>query len=78
VAGKESEDRADEIRAAAIERMDEKLAEEIERLVRLQEMNHPVREEEIAMVRAAQVELKKYLTETPLRVDSVRLILAMA
>ena len=41
-------------------------------------MHHPVREEEIEMVRSAQVELKKYLADTPLRIDSVRLILAMA
>jgi hypothetical protein len=41
-------------------------------------MQHPVRQDEIAMLQAAQVELKKYLTDTPLRVDSVRLILAMA
>ncbi len=78
VASKESEERADEIRAAAIERMEEELAAHIERLVRLREMNHPVRDEEIEMVRAAQGELKKYLADTPLRIDSVRLILAMA
>ena len=41
-------------------------------------MNHPGRKEEIEMVGAGQVELKKYLTDTPLRIDSVRLILAMA
>ena len=58
--------------------MDAKLIEEIERLERLRELNHPVREEEIEMVRNAQMELKKHLTDTPLRVDSVRLILAMA
>nr|MBP6784154.1 hypothetical protein [Verrucomicrobiales bacterium] len=67
-----------EIRAAAMERMQEKIGEEAERLIRLQEMQHPVRQDEIAMLQAAQVELKKYLTDTPLRVDSVRLILAMA
>lgn len=78
VANRESETVADEIRAAAIERMDEKIGEEVERLIRLQEMQHPVRQDEIAMLQAAQVELKKYLTDTPLRVDSVRLILAMA
>ena len=78
VAGKESEGLADEIRVAAIERMNEELAADIERLIRLKEMHHPVREEEIEMVRSAQVELKKYLADTPLRIDSVRLILAMA
>ena len=58
--------------------MNEELAADIERLIRLKEMHHPVREEEIEMVRSAQVELKKYLADTPLRIDSVRLILAMA
>jgi hypothetical protein len=58
--------------------MEEKLGEEINRLERLREMNHPVREEELTLLRQAGMDLKKYLTETPLRIDSVRLILAMA
>ncbi|MBP6600438.1 MAG: DEAD/DEAH box helicase family protein [Verrucomicrobiales bacterium] len=78
IAGNESEKVAQEIRAGAIERMEEKLGEEIKRLERLQEMKHPVRKEEITLLRQAEADLKKYLTETPLRVDSVRLILAMA
>ena len=78
VAGNESEKIAEEIRSSAIERMEEKLGEEINRLERLREMNHPVREEELTLLRQAGMDLKKYLTETPLRIDSVRLILAMA
>ncbi|MCB1204765.1 MAG: DEAD/DEAH box helicase family protein [Verrucomicrobiae bacterium] len=77
VAQQESEVVAREIREAAIERMNEALGEEIERLERLRGMDHPVREEEITLVAEAQTELARYLAETPLRVDSVRLILAM-
>jgi hypothetical protein len=40
-------------------------------------MGHPVRDEEVSIVVAARAELRKYLAETPLRIDSVRLILAM-
>ena len=72
-----SEESAKEIREAAIETMNEELNAEIQRLHRLKEMGHPVRDEEIALVSEEQVQLEKYLKETPLRVDSVRLILAM-
>ena len=78
VANQESENLADEIRAAAIEKMNEKLGAEVERLVRLREMGHPVRDEEVDLLGKAKTELTRYLGETPLRMDSVRLILAMA
>lgn len=76
VAQKESERVAKQIREAAIERMDEQLGQEIERLERLRALGHPVRDEEVAIMVAAREELEKHLAETPLRVDSVRLILA--
>ena len=57
--------------------MEEQYDLEIERLARLQEMGHPVRDTEIAAAKNEKAELKKYLADTPLRVDSVRLILAM-
>ena len=57
--------------------MNEALGEEIERLERLRAMGHPVRDEEVEMATSARAELEKYLSETPLRIDSVRLILAM-
>jgi hypothetical protein len=57
--------------------MNEALGEEIERLERLRAMGHPVRDEEVSIVVTARAELGKYLAETPLRIDSVRLILAM-
>ena len=78
VANQESEDLADAIREAAIEQMNEKLGVELERLERLREMNHPVREDEIEILKQSRHDLEKYLRDTPLRLDSVRLILAMA
>ena len=77
VAQQESETVAAQIREAAIERMNEALGEEIERLERLRDMGHPVRDEEIAILGESRGELAKHLAETPLRIDSVRLILAM-
>ena len=77
VANNFSEDIADEYRKDAIKSMEEQYDLEIERLVRLQEMGHPVRDSEIEAAKNERAELKKYLVDTPLRVDSVRLILAM-
>lgn len=77
IAQQQSETLASEIRSNAIEQMNAALGEEIERLGRLRAMGHPVRDEEVAMMGEARAELEKYLSETPLRIDSVRLILAM-
>ena len=77
VAENKGEDIADEYRAEAIEKMSELYDGEIDRLVRLREMGHPVREEEIELAREEKEQLKKYLGDTPLKMDSVRLILAM-
>jgi len=77
IANQQSEDLADEYRAEAVQKMTEQYDLEIERLRRLQEMGHPVREAEIEMAENEKAQLKKYLTDTPLRIDSVRLILAM-
>ncbi len=73
----ESEDEADEYRKDAIATMSEQYDLEIDRLSRLKEMGHPVRDSEIEMAREEKAQLEKYLADTPLRVDSVRLILAM-
>ncbi|MEM7699314.1 MAG: SNF2-related protein [Verrucomicrobiota bacterium] len=78
VASRESEDRADELRSEAVETMKAELSEEIARLERLREMGHPVRDEEIESLQEEQKQLEEYLTDAPLRVDSVRLILALA
>ncbi|HRQ88248.1 MAG TPA: helicase-related protein, partial [Bacteroidia bacterium] len=78
VAQQESEAVAAQIREDAIERMNEALDEEIGRLEQLRALGHPVRDEELAIMNEARAELRKHLSETPLRIDSVRLILAMA
>ncbi|MEX2577434.1 MAG: helicase-related protein [Verrucomicrobiales bacterium] len=78
VAEKASEDQADELRKAAIRKMNEQVGGEIERLTRLREMGHPVRKSEVDLAVVERAQLEKYLSDTPLRVDSVRLILAMA
>ena len=77
VAENKGEDIADKYRAESIEKMSELYDGEIDRLVRLREMGHPVREEEIELAREEKEQLKKYLGDTPLKMDSVRLILAM-
>jgi len=77
VAQRESETVAAQIREGALERMNETLGAEIERLERLRGMGHPVRDEEVALLVEARGELACHLAETPLRLDSVRLILAM-
>ncbi len=77
VADKESEKEADAYRKEAIEAMEEQYNLEIDRLIQLKELGHPVRDTEIEMAREEMSDLKKYLADTPLRMDSVRLILAM-
>jgi ATP-dependent helicase HepA len=74
---KHAEDIADEYRAEAIQSMSELYDHEIERLARLKEMGHPVRDAEIEMAKEEKEQLKKYLRDAPLKMDSVRLILAM-
>lgn len=78
IANQQSEDLADEYRAEAVQKMTEQYDLEIGRLRRLREMGHPVRDAEIQLAEEEKAELEKYLTDTPLRIDSVRLILAMA
>ena len=77
VSSNQAEDIADEYRAEAIETMSELYDQEIERLARLKEMGHPVRDAEIEMAKEEKEQLKKYLLDAPLKMDSVRLILAM-
>ncbi len=56
--------------------MEKQLDGEIERLKKLLEMGHPVRQSEIDMSIEERDALKKHLEEAVLRMDSVRLILA--
>jgi len=78
VASEESEKIAQKYREASIERMEELYQGEVDRLRRLQSMGHPVRDSEIELALAEMEQLRHHLGETPLRVDSVRLILAIA
>lgn len=70
------EEAAEVIRTEACEAMKAELAAEFARLETLRELGHPVRQEEIDLTKAEQIELERYLREAPLRIDSVRLILA--
>lgn len=72
IAGRQAEG----LREAAAKDMRERLDAELERLARLREMKHPVPESEIAALAAERAELEKFLLDAPLRVDSVRLVLA--
>lgn len=72
------EDAADELRREAVEKMEEVIGAEIERLERLKEMGHPVRDAEIELAREEFRELKDHLIDARLRIDSVRIILGLA
>lgn len=72
------EDTANELRKEAVAKMEEVLTAEIERLEKLKEMGHPVRDTEIELAKDERTALKDYLIDSRLRVDSVRLILALA
>jgi len=78
VASEESEKAAETCRRQAIEAMSEHYDREIGRLERLREMGHPVREREIELARGEKEQLAHYLGQTPLRIDSVRLIVSGA
>ena len=69
---------AEKLRADAVEKMQEILGAEIHRLEILRGHGHPVREEEIELAKEERESLEKYLSEARLRIDSVRLILALA
>lgn len=71
-----AEKNAAELRSEAVAEMEKQLDGEIERLEKLREMGHPVRESEITMAVEERDALKKHLQEAVLRTDSVRMILA--
>ena len=78
VAQQSCEDIATGLREDAVVKMKRVIGGEIVRLERLKEMGHPVREQEIELAREEMAELEKFLLDARLRVDSVRLILALA
>ena len=71
-----AEKNAAELRAEAVAEMEKQLDSEIERLEKLREMGHPVRESEISMANEERNSLKEHLGQAVLRMDSVRMILA--
>lgn len=64
------------LREAAAKAMTEQLEAELARLEKLREMGHPVPDSEIEALKKEQTELDEHLRQAPLRVDSVRLVLA--
>ena len=72
-----AETRADAIRKVASKVMTKQLDGEIERLEKLRELGHPVRESEIELATSERDQLVEYLGKARLRIDSVRLILAV-
>ena len=72
-----AETRADALRKVAAKVMKKQLDGELKRLNRLRELGHPVRESEIELATAEREQLDGYLKKARLRVDSVRLILAI-
>lgn len=73
-----AEIRADAIRKIAAKSMNKQLNGEIKRLEKLRELGHPVRESEIALATEERDQLAKYLGKARLRIDSVRLVLAVS
>ncbi|MCF6312148.1 MAG: SNF2-related protein [Verrucomicrobiales bacterium] len=71
-----AEKNADEVRKEAVEAMEKQLDGEIERLEKLREMGHPVRDSEIQLATEERDALKGHLQHAVLRMDSVRMILA--
>ncbi len=70
-----AEDHADLVREKSVAAMHAEYDRELERLLSLREMGHPIREEEIESTKTDREQLEKFLKAAPLRVDSVRLIL---
>ncbi len=70
--------KAETIREEAVARMREILDGEIHRLEILRKHGHPVRDTEIELAEEEKKALEGYLSRARLRVDSVRLILALA
>ena len=71
-----AEESATEVRSTAVAEMEKHFDGEIQRLQKLRDMGHPVREAEITMATDEREALKKHLEQAVLRMDSVRMILA--
>jgi hypothetical protein len=69
-----AETRAAALRQSALDEMNPLLAHEVERLQALTQVNDHVRPQEIRLAQAQQEELATTLQQSPLRLDSLRLI----
>jgi len=72
-----AEARAEPLRAAARERAEAALKEEVERLEHLQRVNDHVRPEEVALAREQRERTRAAIAAAQLRLDAVRLVLAV-
>ena len=68
---------ADEILDGVIEEMKNSQQEELNRLLSLQKKNPNIREEELDFVKTQTARLEKYLADTQLQLDAVRVIVAV-
>jgi ATP-dependent helicase HepA len=69
-----AETKAAALRQSAMDEMNHLLAHEVERLQTLAQVNDHVRPQEIRLAQAQQEELATTLQQSPLRLDSLRLI----
>lgn len=75
-AGLRGEKLAERARNEALATMEESLDLEIQRLERLRDLGHPIREDEMELALGEREALGKAIREAPMRTDCVRLIMA--
>ena len=61
------------LRRSALKKMEKSLDESIDRLERLKRLGHPIREVEIKSAQDEKEALKRHLSKSRLRLDSIRL-----
>ena len=72
-AEKITEKEASKLRRSALKKMEKSLDESIDRLERLKRLGHPIREVEIKSAQDEKEALKRHLSKSRLRLDSIRL-----
>ena len=68
-----TEKEASKLRRSALKKMEKSLDESIDRLERLKRLGHPIREVEIKSAQDEKEALKRHLSKSRLRLDSIRL-----
>jgi len=76
-ADKKAQLQANEVLEGVIEKMKEVQQEELNRLLSLQKKNPNIRDEEIEFIKTQTLRLEKYLSDTQLQLDAVRVIVAV-